>query len=53
MTKPSSSAAGCDRIISLIDECLADVEVGLRLISGEGHTVSTRVPSRHLAAVRS
>jgi hypothetical protein len=54
MTKPTSSAARCDRIISLIDECLADVESGLRLIAGEGHTVSpTRVPSRHLALIRS
>jgi hypothetical protein len=51
MTIPTSSADRCDRIISLIDECLADVEAGLRVIAGEGRP-STRNP-RHLMAVRS
>jgi hypothetical protein len=45
----------CDRIIALIDECLADVDSTMRSIAGEGRTnpVHPNVPSRHLAAVRS
>src|SRR4051812_40888092 len=35
MTKPTSTAARCDRIISLIDECLADVDARLRVITGD------------------
>lgn len=49
MTTTTSSAARCDRIISLIDECLAEVDTGLRLIAGEGRP-SPRNP-RHLTAV--
>jgi hypothetical protein len=52
MTKTTnSSAARCDRIISLIDECLAEVETtpALRVIAGEGRT-SPRNP-RHLSSV--
>ena len=47
----TSSAARCDRIISLIDECLAEATFGLRVIAGEGRT-TTRNP-RHLTAVKS
>jgi hypothetical protein len=56
MTKPTrSSAARCDRIISLIDECLAELDAGLRVIAGEGRTGPTTfpVPTEHLALVRS
>ena len=36
MTKtPSTSAARCDRIISLIDECLAGMSSSLRVTAGE------------------
>ena len=31
-----SSTSRCDRIISLIDECLAEVESTMRSIAGEG-----------------
>ena len=51
MTTTTSTAARCDRIISLIDDCLAGVDTGLRAIAGEGRP-STRNP-RHLNAVRS
>ena len=51
MTTPTSSADRCDRILSLIDECLADVDTGLRVIAGEGRP-TPRNP-RHLMAVRS
>jgi len=54
MTKPTSSAARCDHIISLIDDCLAEFDTGLRLLVGDGHAATpTRVPTRHLSAVRS
>ena len=49
MTKPTSSAARCDRIISLIDECLAEVTIGFRVVAGEGRP-SPRT-TRHLTAV--
>jgi hypothetical protein len=54
MTKPTSSATRCDRIISLIDECLAEFDAGLRLIAGEGQTGPTTfpVPTEHVALVR-
>jgi hypothetical protein len=55
MTKPASSAARCDQIISLIDECLAEVDASLRVIAGEGRTSPTRSTNagrRHLAMVR-
>jgi len=52
MTTPTSNAARCDRIISLIDECLAEVTSGLRLVAGAGRpsSPSPRSP-RHLTAV--
>jgi hypothetical protein len=55
MTKPTSAATRCDRIISLIDECLAGLDTGLRSLPGEGHPdrPPTAVPSPHLALVRS
>jgi len=53
MTKPTSSAARCDHIISVIDECLAEVGTGLRVIVGEGRTSPINHSSRHLALVRS
>ena len=49
MTTTTSTAARCDRIISLIDECLAEVTIGLRVIAGEGRP-PTRTP-RHLTSV--
>ena len=52
MTKPiRSSAARCDQIIALIDECLAEVDVipGLRLVVGEGRTSPGRLG--HLTSV--
>jgi hypothetical protein len=53
MTKPTRSAARCDHIISLIDECLAEYDAGLRLITGEGRTSPIHVPSPRLTVVRS
>ena len=50
-----SGASKCDRIIALIDECLADVDASMRSIAGEGRptVLHPHVPSRHLALVRS
>jgi hypothetical protein len=52
MTKPTSSAARCDHIISMIDECLAEFDSGLRVIAGEGHTSPLRTTTCHLTLVR-
>jgi len=47
MTKPTSTAARCDQIISLIDECLSAVV-------SEGHrTTTTRMPTQRADLVRS
>jgi hypothetical protein len=51
MTKTTSSADRCDRIISLIDECLAEATLGLRVIAGEGRT-SPRNPSHPSSVLR-
>jgi hypothetical protein len=52
MTTTPSSATRCDRILALIDACLADVESGLRVIDGDGHRTSPhRLPLRHLTLV--
>jgi hypothetical protein len=50
-----SSTSRCDRIVALIDECLADVDSTMRSIAGDGHAGASRphVPARHLDLVRS
>jgi hypothetical protein len=58
MTTPTNSAHRVDRILSLIDECLAEVDSSLRLVAGDGlAAVPVRAISpsarRHLTAVRS
>ena len=53
MTKPPSSAARVDQILALIDECLAEVDAGLRVIAGEGRTSPTRPTRRHLTLLGS
>lgn len=47
MTKIPSSAARCDRIISLIDDCLAELTHGLPVAASDGRTLP-RNPS-HLS----
>jgi hypothetical protein len=49
----TNTAARCDRIIALIDECLAEYDSTLRLIAGDAAVTSTRNPSRHLQLARS
>jgi len=54
MKNPTNSSARCDRILALIDACLADVETGLRGIDGQGHGTTRRSPRpRHLTLIRS
>jgi hypothetical protein len=49
-----SSTSTCDRIIALIDECLADVDRTTRSVAGDARsTIHPTVPARHLELVRS
>ena len=43
MTTTTTGATRCDRILALIDSCLADVDAGLRSID----LTPATVPSRH------
>jgi hypothetical protein len=51
MTKPLSSATRCDHIISLIDDCLAELGSGLRLLTGDGQNDARPTRSRNLTVV--
>ena len=52
MTTTTSSAARCDRIISMIDACLAEVTIGFRLIAGDDRSPTPTLRSpRPLTAV--
>jgi hypothetical protein len=52
-TAPRTSR--CDRIISMIDECLAETDAGRRPLDGERHTPSStgRAPVAHRSLVSS
>ena len=54
MSKPTSTHTRCDHIISLIDECLAEVEADVRSTWGQRPPSASarRVRPRHLALVR-
>jgi hypothetical protein len=50
MTKPTWSPTRCERILALIDACLADVDAGIQTLD-PGHTrhlVSATVPTNIL-----
>ena len=53
----TTTGSRCDRIIALIDDCLAEVESSLRVVTGHGspalQVASTGRTSRHLNIVRS
>ena len=54
MTTTPSSAPRCDRILALIDACLAEADSGFRAIDGGDRTTTRRRPRpRHLTLVRS
>jgi hypothetical protein len=49
----TTTTTRCDRIIALIDECLAEHDSTLRVIAGGAQVPSSRNSTRHLHAVRS
>jgi hypothetical protein len=49
----TTTTARCDRIIALIDECLAEHDSTLRLVGGDADVATSRNPSPHLHLVRS
>jgi hypothetical protein len=56
MSKPTSPRSRCDRIIAMIDDCLAEAESSVRAIAGHGtplFQVASTGANRHLSIVRS
>jgi hypothetical protein len=49
----STTTARCDRIIALIDECLAEHDSRLQSIAGDALVGTPRTPSGRLHPVRS
>jgi hypothetical protein len=49
----TTTTARCDRIIALIDDCLAEQDSAVRLVAGDGTVDTGCNPSRHLHLVRS